>query len=56
MTKNVIYDKSYSFALRIVKLSNYLKNVHKEFVLSRQILRSGTAIGALYSPPPIIFF
>jgi len=56
MAKNVIYDKSYSFALRVVKLSNYLKNEHKEFVLSRQILRSGTAIGALYSPPPIIFF
>jgi four helix bundle protein len=47
MTKNIIYDKSYSFALRIVKLSNYLKNEHKEFVLSRQVLRSGTAIGAL---------
>jgi len=47
MAKNVIYDKSYSFALRVVKLSNYLKNEHKEFVLSRQILRSGTAIGAL---------
>ena len=47
MTKNIIYDKSYSFALRVVKLSNYLKNEHKEFVLSRQVLRSGTAIGAL---------
>ncbi len=47
MAKNIIYEKSYSFALRIVKLSNYLKNEHKEFVLSRQVLRSGTAIGAL---------
>ena len=40
-------DKSYCFAIRIVKLSQYLQNDKKEFVLSKQVLRSGTAIGAL---------
>ena len=43
---NVIRDKSYAFALRIVKLYQFLINEKKEFVLSRQILRSGTSIGA----------
>ncbi|MBU1635101.1 four helix bundle protein [bacterium] len=43
---NVIQDKSYSFALRIVKLYQFLVNERKEFVLSKQILRSGTSIGA----------
>jgi four helix bundle protein len=44
---NVVRDKSFQFALRIVKLSRYLKEEKKEYVLSKQILRSGTAIGAL---------
>jgi four helix bundle protein len=39
--------KSYDFALRVVRLSQYLIHERKEFVLSKQILRSGTAIGAL---------
>ena len=43
----VLEEKSFHFAARIVKLSQYLLREHKEFVLSRQILRSGTAIGAL---------
>jgi len=43
--KNIIAEKSYGFALRIVKLSQYLIQ-KKEFVLSKQILRSGTSIGA----------
>jgi len=43
---NVIREKSYAFALRIVKLYQFLINEKKEFVLSRQILRSGTSIGA----------
>jgi four helix bundle protein len=45
--RNVIKDKSFRFALRIVKLYQYLKDDKKEYVLSKQILRSGTAIGAL---------
>ncbi len=45
--KGVLNEKSYAFALRIVKLQKYLIAEQKEFVLSKQILRSGTAIGAL---------
>lgn len=47
MKENVIRDKSFAFALRVVKLAKYLEGKRKEFVLSRQVLRSGTAIGAL---------
>jgi len=42
-------NKSYAFALRIIKLHQYLSSENKEYVLSKQILRSGTAIGALIS-------
>ena len=45
--KNVIHSKSYAFAVRIVKLGQYLVSEKKEFVLSKQVLRSGTAVGAL---------
>jgi four helix bundle protein len=45
--KGPIYEKSFAFALRIVKLAKYLQEEKKEFVLSKQVLRSGTAIGAL---------
>ncbi len=45
--KNVVMNKSYAFALRIIDLYKYLTAEKKEFVLSKQILRSGTAIGAL---------
>ncbi len=44
--ENILRTKSYAFALRIVKLNQFL-NERKEYVLSKQILRSGTAIGAL---------
>lgn len=47
MTTNPIQDKSLDFAIRIVNLYKYLVDEKKEFVLSKQILRSGTAIGAL---------
>ncbi|MFI3243024.1 MAG: four helix bundle protein [Akkermansia sp.] len=43
---NVIKEKSFSFAIRIVKLYRYLSEEKKEFVLSKQLLRSGTSIGA----------
>ena len=46
MEQNVILDKSKSFALRIIKLYQYLCENKKEYVLSKQILRSGTSIGA----------
>ena len=44
---NPLKDKSYQFSIRIVRLSQYLQKEKKEFVLSKQLLRSGTAIGAL---------
>ncbi len=47
MKENVIQVKSYAFALRTVKLYKYLVREQKEYVLSKQVLRSGTAIGAL---------
>jgi four helix bundle protein len=47
MKENIIKNKSFEFALRIVKLYKHLINDKKEFVLSKQLLRSGTAIGAL---------
>lgn len=43
----LLEEKSFIFALRIIKLSNYLKKEHQEYVLAKQVLRSGTAIGAL---------
>lgn len=47
MSKSILKDKSYAFAIRIVKLSQHLQADKKEFVLSKQILRSGTSVGAL---------
>ena len=43
---NIIQEKSFSFSIRIVNAYKYLQSEKKEFVLSKQILRSGTAIGA----------
>jgi four helix bundle protein len=43
---NVVRVKSYAFALRIVKLYRWLCDEKKEFVLSKQVLRSGTSVGA----------
>ena len=45
--KNVIALKSYAFAIRIINLYKLLIQDKKEFVLSKQLLRSGTGIGAL---------
>src|SRR5438128_1294213 len=44
--ENILKDKSYKFALRIVNLYKHLSGEKKEFVLSKQILRSGTSVGA----------
>jgi four helix bundle protein len=46
-TISILNTKSYAFAIRIVKLSQFLQKEKQEYVLSKQILRSGTAIGAL---------
>ena len=42
-------EKSYIFALRVVKLSRYLQTEYNEYILSKQVLRSGTAVAALVS-------
>jgi four helix bundle protein len=47
LKENKIKSKSFSFAVRIVKLYQYLKNEKNEFVISKQLLKSGTSIGAL---------
>ena len=47
MGDSVVSRKSYLFAIRVVKLYRYLTLEHKEYVLSKQVLRSGTAVGAL---------
>lgn len=45
--KNALNDKSYAFAIRVVRMTQFLQNEKREFVLSKQLLRSGTAIAAL---------
>jgi four helix bundle protein len=45
--ENVIKQKSLDFAIRIVKLYQYLKADKQEYVMSKQLLRSGTAVGAM---------
>ena len=46
MTKNIIATKSFDFAINIIDMYKYLVANKKEFVLSKQLLRSGTSIGA----------
>ncbi|MEK7202933.1 MAG: four helix bundle protein [Patescibacteria group bacterium] len=46
MKDNIIKTKSYKFAIRIINLYKYLTVNKKEYILSKQILRSGTSIGA----------
>jgi four helix bundle protein len=43
---SILCDKSYAFAIRIVNLFKYLVDDKREYILSKQVLRSGTAIGA----------
>ncbi|MCC7333040.1 MAG: four helix bundle protein [Flavobacteriales bacterium] len=45
-TNNVIQEKSFAFAIRVVNAYKFLTTEKKEFVLSKQMLRSGTSIGA----------
>lgn len=46
VTDNALADKTVSFSIRIVKCCKYLQDEQKEFVMSKQLLRSGTSIGA----------
>ena len=47
MGDNIVKNKSFNFAVRIVKLYQYLCSEKKEFVLSKQLLRCGTSVGAM---------
>jgi four helix bundle protein len=47
MKQSNLRDKSFSFAVRIVNLYNFLINDKKEYVLSKQLLKSGTSVGAM---------
>lgn len=46
MKENVVVEKSKAFAVRVIQLYKYMNENKKEFVMSKQILRSGTSIGA----------
>lgn len=46
MEQNNLYNKSYSFAIRIVKGYQFLSKEKREFIISKQLLKSGTSIGA----------
>ncbi len=47
LKENIVREKSFLFAIRIVNLYRFLKEQRKEFVLSKQLLRSGTSVGAM---------
>lgn len=47
MKNNIVRNKSFDFAIRIVKLYQYLNTSKKEFILAKQLLRSGTSVGAM---------
>lgn len=44
---NIVLDKSFSFAVRIVRLYQHLTHSKNEFILSKQLLKSGTSVGAI---------
>ena len=46
MDRNIVVEKSFEFAVRVVNLYKFLIREHKEFVLAKQLLRCGTSIGA----------
>ncbi len=45
--KNIVKDKSFQFAIKIVRLYQFFVTEKKEYVLSKQLLRSGTSVGAM---------
>jgi four helix bundle protein len=47
VSNSILLEKSYAFALRVVSLSQYLNDKKREFVLSKKVLDSGTAVGVL---------
>jgi len=46
LKENIIQQKSYAFAIKIIELYKYLVGTKKEYILSKQLLKSGTSIGA----------
>ncbi len=46
LNNSFVYDKAFAFAIRIVNAYKYLQETHREFVMSKQLLRCGTSIGA----------
>lgn len=46
LNNSLVYDKAFNFAIRIVNAYKFLQETHKEFVMSKQLLRCGTSIGA----------
>jgi len=46
MKENIVKNKSFAFAIKVVKLYQYLVETKKEFVLAKQLLRRGTSVGA----------
>lgn len=47
MKENIVKNKSFEFAVRVIRLYRFLCDEKKEFVLSKQLLRSGTSVGAM---------
>jgi four helix bundle protein len=47
MSNSILKEKSFLFAIRVVKLYKDLKENHQEYILSKQLLRSGTSVGAM---------
>ncbi len=45
--QNIIKEKTFAFAIRVIKMYNFLKENKKEFILSKQLMQSGTSIGAM---------
>jgi four helix bundle protein len=46
MKQNIVKDKSFEFAIRVIKMYQFLQDEKKEYVMSKQVLRAGTSIGA----------
>ena len=46
MEKSIVQEKSFAFAVRVFKLNRYLADEKKEYIISKQLMRSGTSIGA----------
>ena len=47
MSESILQEKSFHFAIRIVRLYQRIKEFHKEYVINKQLLRSGTSVGAM---------